>query len=351
MAVKRHVVLVTHTRLREDGVVVREAMEQLRRAGFEISVVDDLVAPKFGRPAANKVDDDTEMVVVLGGDGTILGAAEMVYGTDVPVLGINLGHVGFLAEFESFQLSEAIGRIADRDYSLDERMLAAVRATYPDGRQSQDWALNDVTVREPGGGRMVEVSVSVDDVEMSSFSGDGVVVSTPTGSTAYAFSAGGPIIWPNVKALQLVPLAAHALFARPVIIGSGSKFTIEVLETSVTDGWICCDGRRSDELPRGTVVEVTELDNSLKLARLSGVPFTNRLVKKFDLPSVSLRTRAMQEERDKERDITQGPLVAEQQPGCTACRQRPEPAVGQTSGSDRTDAGSSHGLKEDDSDA
>lgn len=156
----------------------------------------------------------------------------------------------------------------------------------------EDWALNDITLERADRGKMVELSIRVDDVEMSSFGCDGVIVSTPTGSTAYAFSAGGPIMWPNVKALQLVPLAAHALFARPLIIGSGSTFAIDILEDSTSDGWICCDGRRQCALPRGTRVEVRESKSTLRLARLSGVPFTNRLVTKFDLPVVGWREQA-----------------------------------------------------------
>ena len=239
------------------------------------------------------VSERTEIVVVLGGDGTILRAAELVHCTSVPILGVNLGHVGFLAEFESFQMSEAIRRVAEHDYSIDERMIAHVDVWLPGASEPiKDWALNDITLERADRGKMVELSIRVDDVEMSSFGCDGVIVSTPTGSTAYAFSAGGPIMWPNVKALQLVPLAAHALFARPLIIGSGSTFAIDILEDSTSDGWICCDGRRQCALPRGTRVEVRESKSTLRLARLSGVPFTNRLVTKFDLPVVGWREQA-----------------------------------------------------------
>ena len=121
------------------------------------------------------------------------------------------------------------------------------------------------------------------------------MIATPTGSTAYAFSAGGPVMWPNVKALQLIPLAAHALFARPLIIGSGSTFTIDILDDSMSEGWICCDGRRQRALPQGTRVMVLESRDTLRLARLSGVPFTNRLVSKFDLPVVGWREHARNE--------------------------------------------------------
>ena len=212
---KRNAVVVTHTRLRQTGTVVAEAVSQLRVAGFEVAIIDNTEAPDFGvQPPC--VSDDTEIVVVLGGDGTILRAAELVHCTQVPILGVNMGHVGFLAEFESFQIDEAIRRIATHDYSIDERMIAHVDVWLPGATKPiEDWALNDITLERADRGKMVELSIRVDDVEMNSFGADGVIVSTPTGSTAYAFSAGGPVMWPNVKALQLIPLAAHALFARP----------------------------------------------------------------------------------------------------------------------------------------
>jgi len=207
---KRNAVVVTHTRLRQTGTVVAEAVSQLRVVGFEVTIIDNTEAPDFGvRPPC--VSDDTEIVVVLGGDGTILRAAELVYCTQVPILGVNMGHVGFLAEFESFQIGEAIRRVATHDYSIDERMIAHVDVWLPGATKPiEDWALNDITLERADRGKMVELSIRVDDVEMNSFGADGVIVSTPTGSTAYAFSAGGPVMWPNVKALQLIPLAAHA---------------------------------------------------------------------------------------------------------------------------------------------
>lgn len=220
----------------------------------------------------------------------MLQAAELVHCTTVPIIGINLGHVGFLAEFESFQINDAIRRIANKDYTIDRRMEAHVDVWLPgESEPLSDWALNDITLDREDRGRMVELSIRVDDVEMSSFGCDGVIVSTPTGSTAYAFSAGGSIMWPNVEALQLVPLAAHALFARPLIIGAGSTFTIDILNESSSGGWICCDGRRQRALPQGSRIQVRQSKDELLLARLSGAPFTKRLVTKFDLPIVGWR--------------------------------------------------------------
>ncbi|OZG50957.1 NAD kinase [Bombiscardovia coagulans] len=285
---KRKAVVVTHQRIRS-AAIVTEALKQLDRASFQVSIVDNSEAPTFGQ-SYRQVDDDTEIVIVLGGDGTILRAAELVKGTTVPILGVNLGHVGFLAEFESFQIAEAIAKVAERDYSIDERMVAHVDLWLPgEDKPLTDWALNDMTVERYDRGKMIQVTIRVDDVEMSSYGCDGVIVATPTGSTAYAFSAGGPVVWPDAQSLQMIPIAAHALFARSLIIGPYSTFTIGLMEDSPSDGWICCDGRRQLLLPRGSSVQVRQSHDTFRLARLSGVSFTQRLVSKFDLPVVGWR--------------------------------------------------------------
>lgn len=288
---RRKAVVVTHTRLASQSTVVARTIDALGACGFDVRLSANIDERPFGSPTA-RVADDTEIVVVLGGDGTILRAAELVKGTDVPILGVNLGHVGFLAEFESFELGEAVRRIEQRDYTIEERMIAAVDVQIP-GRAEplRDWALNDVTIEHVDRGSMIDVGIEVDGVAMSSFGCDGVIVSTPTGSTAYAFSAGGPVIWPGVDALELTPLAAHALFARPLIIGSTSTFTIDILDSQTPSpgGWVCCDGRRQGLLPAGSRISVRASSCALHLARLEDVPFTKRLVSKFDLPVIGWR--------------------------------------------------------------
>ncbi|MBF9314414.1 NAD kinase [Bifidobacteriaceae bacterium NR002] len=297
LAVRRALV-VTHASLDSNSAVVNQVTKQLSDAGFQVDVFHSAAASAFAQKPTHLIDENTEIVVVLGGDGTMLQAAELVHCTPVPIIGINLGHVGFLAEFESFQIDEAIRRIANKDYFINRRMEAHVDVWLPgESEPLSDWALNDITVDRADRGRMVELSIRVDDVEMSSFGCDGVIVSTPTGSTAYAFSAGGPIMWPNVEALQLVPLAAHALFARPLIIGAGSTFTIDILEESSSGGWICCDGRRQRALPQGSRIQVRQSKDELLLARLSGAPFTKRLVTKFDLPVVGWREQRKSSKR------------------------------------------------------
>ncbi len=228
---------------------------------------------------------DIELMVVLGGDGTILRGAEWVYDSEVPLLGVNLGHIGFLAEAESSEVDSIVSRVVDRSYVVEERL--TVQATLRDCETGDElwssYAINEVSIEKSARERMVEVLVEIDGRPLSRWVCDGVLVATPTGSTAYAFSAGGPIIWPGVDALLVVPLSAHALFARPLVLGPTSRVVIEVIQQSPTPGVVWCDGRRSAELKPGMEIEVVQGEHRLRLARLSEAPFTDRLVNKFQL--------------------------------------------------------------------
>jgi NAD+ kinase len=225
---------------------------------------------------------DAELVVVLGGDGTILRAAEVVRGSDVPLLGVNLGHVGFLAEAERDDLVETVQRIAARDYEVEERMTLDVLVELDGAEIGRTWAVNEASVEKANRERMIEVVLEVDGRPVTEFGCDGVVLATPTGSTAYAFSAGGPVVWPEVEALLLVPLSAHALFARPLVVAPTSVPAVELIPPA--GGVLWCDGRRTLALPAGCRVEVRRSDLPVRLARLSRPPFTDRLVAKFGLP-------------------------------------------------------------------
>jgi NAD+ kinase len=229
-------------------------------------------------------DTDLELAIVLGGDGTILKAAEMVRATATPLLGINLGHVGFLAESERDGLDEAVQRVVKRDYLVKNRLALEVSVFVGGEKVYESWALNEATVEKSARERMLEVVLEVDRRPLSSFGCDGIIVSTPTGSTAYNFSAGGPVVWPSVEALTVVPLSAHALFSRPLVVSPSSHIAVEVLQRSAGHGVLWCDGRRTWELPPGARVEIVRSDTPVRLARLRQAPFTDRLVKKFGLP-------------------------------------------------------------------
>jgi NAD+ kinase len=230
-----------------------------------------------------------ELVIVLGGDGTILRAAETVRGCDVPLLGVNLGHVGFLAESERDDLELAVSRALERDYTVEERMTLSVVVTAGTEVVYESWALNETSIEKASRERMIEVVVEVDGRPLSSFGCDGVVMSTPTGSTAYSFSAGGPIVWPTLDALLMVPLSAHALFARPLVVAADSVLAIELLRRTETPAVIWSDGRRSFDLPPGARVTVRRSETPVTLARLHSAPFTDRLVRKFNLPVTGWR--------------------------------------------------------------
>lgn len=225
-----------------------------------------------------------ESAVVLGGDGTILRAAELVRGSSVPLIGVNLGHVGFLAETEKHGLTDAIERVVARDYDVEERFTLSVRVKIGDHVVYETWAINEATVEKASRSRILEVVVEVDRRPLSSFSCDGVVMATPTGSTAYAFSAGGPIVWPSVEAMVFVPISAHTLFARPLVVGPDSVMAVELMDRADASGILWCDGRRSFDLPAGARVVVKKSPVSVRLASLRTSTFTDRLVSKFDLP-------------------------------------------------------------------
>jgi len=237
-------------------------------------------APEVAAVVAAGID----AVVVLGGDGTILRAAELVRGSEVPLLGVNLGHVGFLAESDPELLSQTVTRLVAGDYAVEERMTADFRVWCQGRPIHEGWALNEVSIEKAARERMLDVVVEVDRRPLTRFGCDGVVVATPTGSTAYSFSAGGPVVWPEVEALLVTPISAHALFARPLVVGVSSIVAIETFATLSTEGVLWADGRRMFVLPPASRIEVRRGVHPVRLARLNRAAFTERLVNRFRLP-------------------------------------------------------------------
>ena len=232
-----------------------------------------------------------ELVCVLGGDGTILRGADLARASGTPLLGVNFGHVGFLAEADREDLAAVVDRIVAADYSVEERMTLDVEASVGDEVVARSWALNEVTVEKAARERMLELVVEIDGRPLTTWGCDGIIASTPTGSTAYAFSTGGPVIWPNVEAILVCPISAHALFARPLVVGPTSAVAIELIYDHAGNSVMWCDGARPVDLPRGARIEVSRGKQPVRLARLTQEPFTDRLVAKFDLSVEGWRGR------------------------------------------------------------
>jgi NAD+ kinase len=313
--------VLAHTGKEDALRSARLVTARLREAGIEVRVTEE-EAPALRCdgvtvvPAGPEAAKDAELVFVLGGDGSLLRAAEFARPAGAPLLGVNLGHVGFLAEAEPDGLDDAVDRIVAGDYQVSERMTIDVTARLDGAELARTWALNEVTVEKAARERMIEVVLGVDGRPLSRWGCDGVVCATPTGSTAYAFSAGGPVVWPEVEAMLMVPISAHALFAPPLVVSPESVLAVELVyehgwensesgrlaaETAGAVMW--CDGRRTFDLPPRARIEVRRGELPVRLARVSGPatgadgggPFTDRLVAKFGLPVAGWRGRAGKE--------------------------------------------------------
>lgn len=291
---EREILLVAHTGRRDIVRTIRQVARILAHHGIGLRVLAHEAASTHvevgllpGYKTAIEAGPDAargcEIVLVLGGDGSFLRAAEFAREVDIPVLGINLGRIGFLAEAEAEHLEDALGQVVRREYRVENRMTVDVLALVDGAVISNGWALNEASVEKAPRLGVLEVVVEVDGRPVSAFGCDGVLVSTPTGSTAYAFSAGGPVVWPELEAILVVPSNAHALFARPMVTSPDSLVAVEIDPTG-HDALVFCDGRRAIQVPAGGRIEFQRGARPVRWARLDSAPFADRLVRKFELP-------------------------------------------------------------------
>ncbi|GAB2467594.1 diacylglycerol kinase catalytic domain-containing protein [Jatrophihabitans fulvus] len=286
----RAVLLVVHTQRKRIADLARRAGDQLRDAGFEVRMLVEEAEACGGTTVAHPDDAarGCELVLAFGGDGTFLRAAELARPAGVAMLGVNLGHVGFLAAAEPQALGESIATLVRGDYTVQERVTVEAEIVVDGVVHERVWALNEVSLERTNRERMLEIAVAVDERPLLRFGCDGLLCATPTGSTAYAFSIGGPIVWPDVDAMLVVPNAAHALFSRPVIVAPTSVVDVDLVSAE-HEAMLSADGRRSLTVPAGARVRVRKGALPVRVVRLDDVPFTDRLVSKFQLPVRSLR--------------------------------------------------------------
>lgn len=301
----RTVLVIAHTGRDEACELTTAAITEFRAAGVQVRLLADEAA-ELGLRGLEDVEQvfvghastsDCDLVVVIGGDGTILRAAELARPTGTPVLGVNLGHVGFLAEVEKDDMSVIVDAVVTQSYQVEERMTLDVSVTQDGVVVTNGWALNETSVEKGAGVRMLDLVAEIDGHILSRWGCDGVVMATPTGSTAYAFSAGGPVVWPGLGALLMVPISAHALFTRPLVVTPDSTLSVTV-QPDTDPAVLWCDGRRIVDLPAGSRVDAKRGEHPVRLARLHTAPFTDRLVGKFALPVQGWR--AARAERDND---------------------------------------------------
>jgi len=276
---KRRAVIFINPSRGEAVVAAEELAALLTEENFEL-VTPTEVAVRNIEQVSIELIGDVEVAVVLGGDGTILRGAEVTLLREIPLLGINLGHVGFLAEVEKPSISAIAESIVDKSYVYENRMVLGYSVQRNGQEISQGWALNEITV-ERDSTTMVELFVEIDRRPLSHWGCDGLICSTPTGSTAYAFSAGGPVLWPEIDALLLLPISAHALFSRPMVVSTKSEIVVTV-ESPVA--LLSADALRKLPLVAGDRVVITRNPHVIKLAHVNPTLFTDRLVAKFKLP-------------------------------------------------------------------
>jgi len=275
----RSLLLVVNDSRPQAVTAATEMAAILYKAGLTLLTVGNLKIDHVSQVALTDISE-CEIALVLGGDGTILRGAEIVQNTSIPLLGINLGHVGFLAEVEKATISEIAKAIIDKSYVTDSRLLLAVSVERAGKIVNEGFALNEVTV-ERSETAMVELFLQIDNRPISRWGCDGLICATPTGSTAYAFSAGGPIIWPEVEALVVLPIAAHALFAKPLVISPDSRVVVDIESQSAV---LSADGLRKFPLLAKDRITIVRNEQRVRLAHLKETNFSDRLVAKFKLP-------------------------------------------------------------------
>ncbi len=265
----------------------KEAAIELRERGAgwcRIRLLDQWAAAAEDTDALVRQLDGTDVLVVLGGDGTFLRAAMAIARVDVPILGINLGKVGFLSKVEAHELEVVLDQVAGGQFELDRRMLLQAsihQGGRPDGGEPFT-ALNDVVIARGSLARVCRLDVSIDESHLATFIADGLVVASPTGSTGYSFSAGGPILDPASRNLVVTPIAAYLSAIRSVVVSPRQTVRCRVIDAH--EALVSIDGREDRALRSGDVVEVSAVERPIRLIEPRGaIPFWDLLRQKVEL--------------------------------------------------------------------
>ena len=271
----------------KDFNTVRAAMQVLQEAGADVKLCLPFdVDRSFELPRdlrfvrMEREIQDADAVICFGGDGTILHMAKIATRYNVPILGVNIGTMGFMAELESTELSQ-LARLAEGDFSLDRRMMLDVTVRRDRDIILHELCLNDAVITKGAVARIVHLSVKCDGVEAMECGGDGVIVATPTGSTAYSLSAGGPIVEPDAKNILITPICAHDMGGRCIVASMHRKITVELTKNARRNAFLSVDGGKALKLSMGDITQIRASDKEIKLIRLKNRSFYDVINAKF----------------------------------------------------------------------
>ncbi|MBR6120515.1 MAG: NAD(+)/NADH kinase [Oscillospiraceae bacterium] len=275
----KRVVMTPNPYRDRDFSCVREAQRVLEQAGVEVKICLAFdVDPAFPLPRDVVLTDlnegmkSAEALICFGGDGTILHSSKLAMRRGIPILGVNIGTVGFMAELESGEM-ELLARLADDDFTLDERMTIYVRLVHEGRVVYRDTALNDAVITKGAVARVIQTSVFLDGVEAMNFSGDGLIAATPTGSTAYSMSAGGPIVEPQADNIILTPICAHNLQPRSLIASPQRRVEIQVGRINRRNAFLSVDGGKAMRVYTGDRILLEMGNQKTKLLKLKNTTF------------------------------------------------------------------------------
>ncbi len=256
------ILIVNNERIAESSLMAGKIARQLQSSGIGVVSAEAYSAIQF--------EDDIDIIIVLGGDGTLIRVAHLYGACNIPIMGVNMGTVGFLSSIEVAEIEYSLNKLIRHEYSLDERMLLEIDVMQNNQRLNRYYSLNEVSFRSSQG-RILSLGIEIDGQSHAMFRGDGIIIATPTGSTAYSLSAGGPVIDPLLEVLLLTPLAAYHLYRRPLVVDGGREICVYPQSDGLAE--ISVDGQVKSELNENQYVIVRKAPHKVKLLRFKEESF------------------------------------------------------------------------------
>lgn len=242
-----------------DFYYTKKLLQEFKSHQLEVVLLAE-IAKQIGHPLAVSSLDElytvSDFIIVLGGDGTLLNTARQCSVYNKPVLGINLGNLGFLVEAEVTMIEDVVRKLANQDYSLEERMMIQAQILRDAGDSKPYVALNDIVITRSSFSRIISLELYVNNEFVDAFPADGLIISTPTGSTAYNLSAGGPIVHPSIEQMIITPICPHTLYSRPIVVGGNDEITLKVHHDEHRDIVLTIDGQKGYTLNKGDIIRI-----------------------------------------------------------------------------------------------